>query len=271
MILPSGRARRVLGLLVLLALLGSTAMAYDRAAPGGSPPPADVFDEGDALFQDRGNEAKALKALEIYRDKLRQMPGNPQAGWRVAMGCYFVGLRIEKDSDKKKALYDEGRHAGVAAAKALPGCAPCHFWAAITLALYGDAVGVFKMLFTLGEIRDHLKATQAIDPAYAHGGAQRLLGLIEKKLPGILGGSNDRARDYFKNAIQTAPDEPLNYLFLAQLQEDQFDDLKGALETARKGAALPMPSADRLESVESLQQVKDLVAELEKKLEKKKK
>src|SRR5205807_8794803 len=98
------------------------------------------------------------------------------------------------DEDEKKNLFAEGREAGLAAIEIDPKCGACHFWTAINMAPYGEAAGVFKMIFTLGSVNDHLKQAAEADPAYAYGGAYRVLGRIQEKLPGILGGSNSRAK-----------------------------------------------------------------------------
>ena len=131
------------------------------------------------------------------------------------------------------------------------------------MALYDKTIGILKMLFTLGEIKDHLRESSRVDPKYAYSGAYRLLGLIDQKLPGILGGDDDRAKDYFEKAIATSPDEPLNYEFLARLLRDAFHDREKALAVAKKGLALPMPAEDRLEGREALVSLRKLVDELQ--------
>src|SRR5205814_2104311 len=145
----------------------------------------------------------------------QESPDDTEASWRLAMACYYLGQRVLEtapESDREK-IYAEGRDAGEAAIRtASSPCAPCEFWTAINMALYGQSVGVFKMLFSLNSIRKHLEASIAADPKYAFGGAQRLLGKIYESIPGILGGSNRKARDYYQEAVGVAPDEPLNYL-----------------------------------------------------------
>jgi hypothetical protein len=222
----------------------------------------DRFAAGDAAFLKRADFAQARTALTVYREAYARTPDS-EAGWRLAMGCYFYGLRFVKEDDEKKIIFREGRDAGLAAAKETPNCAACHFWAAINMALYGQTVGVFKMFFSLGDIRDHLKESVRIDPTYANAGAYRLLGLIEQKLPGILGGSDDRARDYFEKAISTSPGEPLNYLFLSNLYKDAFDDQAKALSAAKRGLGVPPPSADRIESLEALVTLRESAQNLE--------
>jgi hypothetical protein len=104
-----------------------------------------------------------------------------------------------------------------------------------------------------------LKRSIELYPTYAHAGAFRLLGVIQQKLPGILGGSNDRAREFFEKAIKTAPDEPLNYLFLATLLDEELDDPAGALAIARKGMAVEGLTPDRLEAFESKEKLAILI------------
>ncbi len=219
---------------------------------------ATLLETGDLAFKNRKEQPSALAALANYRAAHHASPDDAAAAWRLSMGCYFVGLRFTKDAGKRKELYDEGRKVALGAADRDKNCVPCHFWGSINLALYGDAVGALKMFFALGEIRDHLKQSLALDASYAYGGAYRLLGLIEQKLPGILGGSNDRAREYFERAIEVAPDEPLNYLFLTKLLKEELDDKPMAAITLKRGKALPVPSGERLESLEALAELKSL-------------
>ena len=133
------------------------------------------------------------------------------------------------------------------------------------MALYGQTVGPFKMFFSLGEVKDLLKKGVAIDPTYAYGGAYRLLGQIEEGLPGILGGSRDRAKENYELAIKTVPDEPLNYLFLANLLREDFDKPEEARAIVKKALALKVPSEDRIESHEAITALKELSQKLEEK------
>ena len=233
-----------------------------RAAPSApaTPLPSSApYAAGDAAFIQRNDPERAKRALELFRDYHAKNPKDPEAGWRHAMGCYFAGLHLAKNGDEKESLFAEGRDAGLSTIQLAPACAPCHFWTAINMALYGQTVGVFKMFFSLPSIREHLEQTIKLDPAYAGGGAYRLLGLIEQKLPGILGGSNDRARELIQQAIDTAPEEPLNHLFMTRLLLEEFDDLAGARAIAKKGISVPQPSPERIESLGSLKELREFL------------
>ncbi|MCM0606662.1 MAG: hypothetical protein KA715_11275 [Xanthomonadaceae bacterium] len=130
--------------------------------------------------------------------------------WRLSMSAYYVGLRIEKNKDEKRKYFDQGYQAGLSSLKVTPECGRCHFWTAINLALRSEDSRAQAFLGALGEIRDHLKESMKYEPAYAGGGAHRLLGIIDMKMPGILGGSDERAKAHFESAISESPDEPLN-------------------------------------------------------------
>ena len=220
----------------------------------------DPFKVGDQAYRERAEPKKAREAIAIYREIYRKNPTSESA-WRVAMSCYFVGLKLTADESEKTKIFAEGRAAGLFSSEKSPHCAACHFWTAINMALYGQTVGVFKTLFTLKDIQRELKQSLEIDPTYAHAGAYRLLGLIQQNLPGILGGSNSEAKAYFKKAMETAPDEPLNYFFMAKLMR-QMHLAKAALEFAKLGEALPKPAIDRPESIEAQENIQTLIKEL---------
>jgi len=218
------------------------------------------FAAGDTEFLHRRSRDSALKALELYREAYATNPKDPEAGWRLAMACQFVGFRLTTSSRDKEKLFREGRDAGLQSLTLAPNCAACQFWTAIDEALYGDAVGPLKMLFTLGEIREHLERTIALDPHYALGGPYRILALIDEKLPGILGGDDDRALKYLQTAVKMAPGEPLNYLFLAKLLDETFHRRPEALAAAREGLRQPLVKDAPIESLESVSELKTLVA-----------
>ena len=225
-----------------------------------SPP---QFAEGDAAFRARGDKAQATRAYELYKKAYTENPTDAEAGWRYAMICYFMGIKHTTTDEQRREIYSAGRDAGLEALKHNDQCAACYFWTAIDMALYGQATGPFKMFFSLGTIKEYLEKGLRIDPAYAYGGAYRLLGQIDEALPGFLGGSVERAALHYEKAIATVPDEPMNYLFLAKLLAESKKLPEQALGVAKRGLGIPAPSTDRLESNEALQDLRELVKKLE--------
>jgi hypothetical protein len=212
---------------------------------------------GDAGFLARAKPGRAREALACYRQAHRAAPENNEVAWKLAMAAQFVGFRLSHDEDEKLALFAEGRDAASEAAKRDGNCGPCHFWAGINRALYGDAAGIFRMFATIGVVKEGLKRAAEIDPTYAHGGPDRVLGVLEQKVPGILGGSNRRAAEHFERAIQAVPTNPLNYLFLAKLQRDDLEDVAGLQTTLRRAKERVIePPPDDVESYEAWAELK---------------
>jgi tetratricopeptide (TPR) repeat protein len=248
-----------LGLGLALALCPAVA----RAQLGMRSPPR--FEEADRAFLERGDPNRARFAYRSYKALLESNRDDWEAGWRFAMAAYFVGQRLTDDEQTRQHLWAAGRDAGRHALALAPDCVPCHLFTAINMALYGESVGVVKMLFTVGEIRNLLERSYALDPGFAYCAAPRLLGLIDHKLPRLLGGDRDRSRRYFQEAIALDPDGPLNYQLYAELLEDE-NQIEEALRLARRGLAVPMPSADRVEDLSAYAALHEYVPQLERKL-----
>jgi tetratricopeptide (TPR) repeat protein len=217
----------------------------------------ETFKTADACFLARGDREKAVEALKLYEQIYSSAPSRGDAAWRLSMASYFVGFNLTQDREEKKRLFAQGRDAGLASVKCSSSCVEAHFWTAVNMALYGQTVGVFKMIFTLGSVMQHLEEGIAIDPSYAFGGGQRVLGKIYESLPSILGGSRDKARSYYEKAIENGPDEPLNYLFLSKLLAKNFRDKKAAIAVAEKGLSLKCPEAYRTESIQAYGQLRE--------------
>ncbi len=217
-----------------------------------------AFAEIDELFKKRIEEASARKALLLSREMLLKTPSGG-AAWRTAMGCYVVGFKFtqgDSKQDAREALYEEGIKAAKKGVEVDPNCGPCHFWIGVNTALLGESVGPFKMLGSLAEIRTHAEKAIALEPAYAAGGAYRLLGQLEQALPGILGGSDRRAQEYFEKAVAVSAGDPMNYVYLIKILEKR-DRSEEALALAKKAAELPPPPADQYESISSAVEIRE--------------
>lgn len=215
--------------------------------------------EGDLFFKERQSAAQLRKAREVYKALLEIRPEDPELQWRYAMGCYGVGVRATSDSKEKVALFEEGARVGLKAVEKNPKCVPCLFWTAINRVLYANEVGAVKLLFALNEVQGWARRVIELEPGYAQGGAHRLLGQIEQGVPGILGGSNRRAREHYEAAVRVAPDEPMNYMALARLLYEELDEKEAALGIARKGITVPPLARDRVEGNEAREELRALL------------
>jgi tetratricopeptide (TPR) repeat protein len=246
--------------LFLNTAIGKIALAVNHSV-------GNSFEEiGDAHYRKRENISEAYLALTAYTQFLKHNPKSVEALWKVSMACHYLGMKTSQDEEKEK-LFSRGIEAGEKSIELGPECAPCHFWLGINQALYGESVGIIKMLRTLSTVEGHLKKTSELDPTYAEGGSYRILGIINQKVPGILGGSRSEAIKYFEKAITAVPREPMNYLFLAKLLAEEGDDLEKAVSTTTVGLKFPIPPEDHVESREARVELEQLNQELKKKLE----
>jgi len=56
-----------------------------------------------------------------------------------------------------------------------------------------------------------------LDPAFAGGGGYRVLGWIRHKLPGVAGGSDEKAIELLEKAVEVGDGHLLNHLCLAEI------------------------------------------------------
>jgi hypothetical protein len=256
------------------------------AADQGRTPYAEI----DAFYRRRNEREYALKGLQLARQLLARSLGAPgaagggrtavespapsssampavlpdaEAAWRVGLGCYVLAHKHSSpgsEEDQREALFREGMEASQAGLKSDPRCAPCHFWAGVNMALYGQTVGAFKMFRLVDSIRSHAEASAKLDPTYASGGAYRLLGQLEEGLPGLLGGSNARAQEWFEKAVAAVPDDPMNYAHLVRILRKRDRDDEAVL-AAKKALALPAPQADQHEALGALEELRNFILE----------
>lgn len=208
------------------------------------------LDRADSWLMQRSEREPVEKALAAYRNLESKNPMDPEIQWRLAAASHFLGYR-HLEGEEKIQTYEAGIRAARFALGESESCAPCHFWLAIGIASLAEARGIFSMLGSLGEVKEHLKQVVFRDELYAMAGGHRLLGLIHWKVPGIFGGSNAQARVHFERAVEIAP-YALNILQLAEFLE--------AEESVEVGRAIltKFPQRPSNEEPENLQAEKDL-------------
>lgn len=256
-------ARQVWGWAAAVTLVWVCLPAFAQAATNLDAPSAPRFAEADLAFRERADPARAREAVDLYESVYAADPADIEAGWRLSMALYYYGRRVAPDKPSREVAFARGRDLAKEGVSRDGDCAPCHLMAGVHMALYGESVGVFKMLFSLGDVRRHLRRAFELDPAFAYAAAPRTLAMIDEALPGILGGSKDRAQAYYEQAILVDPSEPLNYLFYAGFLEKRRKDPRAALAVAQQGLQVERPGPHRVESIDALNDLQQLVARLE--------
>ncbi len=229
-------------LIISLAFLSFSARAAESDAK--------VFQPFDDEYRLRRNFSRFQIALNGYRQFVSEMPDSVEANWRLAMACTYLGLRVEKDDDRIKAAFNEGREAALKALEKDPDCVPCHFWRAVNQVLYANRVGILKVLFSVKEVRGHFRFVAEKDPGFLSGGALRFLAIIDWKLPGVLGGDADRAKENFERSLKYGATEPMNYEYYHDFLVDTAEEAE-ADALLKRVASLPEPDLEMIESHDS--------------------
>ena len=244
----------VASITLLLSFVGAPPSAHALVDPLAYQPELDdgPLGPGRQAYRERRDPARALESYELFKAVVAENPDDPVALWHLAMSCYYLGQRVYRTTDDRRRIFEEGHKLAESAAERAPDCAPCHMLAGVNQALWGQQVGIFRVISGLPRVKGHLQRSTELDPTFAGASALRVRSQIARVLPRWLGGGKKRARSYLYRAIEIAPNEPLNYYFLAKLLLKDYGDRDGALQIARKGLSVPPPGPEFVESVDSM-------------------
>ncbi len=208
--------------------------------PVETPPPeapavVDPFAEPKKLVETEANTIGNLKkAIELYEAALK----DPAVEKKVAAAAqtdiaraYLRWGDLEKGNDAKIALYEKGQAAGKKA-EALDGkSAAAIFWGTANQACIGRTRGVMNSLFMIGDLKKGMNRALELDSNYHF--ARNTLGEIDHQVPGIAGGSDDRAEKAYLEVLKRDPHFTPTMVLLANFYKDKGDDDK-AKEWAQK-------------------------------------
>lgn len=216
--------------LAVLALAAVTLLAAPAAA--GPAQESGLIAQGDALYVERADLAKAKEAKAKYEAALAADEDAYGASWRLARVCYWIGDHTA-DKEAKKTTFLAGIEHAKKAIELGPDKADGHFWLGVNYGVYGEAKGVLKSLALVKPIKEAMRRVLEIDPAYDRGGADRVLGRVFHEVPGIAGGSEKKSLEHLLKSVEYGPRVGLNLLYLADtyISLDRFDEARKTLET----------------------------------------
>jgi tetratricopeptide (TPR) repeat protein len=217
--------KAVFAIVIVLALAALPALAQ---TPSSSP----LVQQGDDLYTQRADLAKAKEAQAKYEAALAAKEDDYGASWRLARILYWIGDHTPAN-DAKKQLFQQGIDHAKKAVELGPDKADGHFWLGVCYGVYGEAKGVLKSLALVKPIKAEMRRVLEIDPAYDRGGADRVLGRVYHQLPGFAGGSEKLSLQHLQKAVEYGPRVGLNLLYLSDtyVSLDRVEDARKALET----------------------------------------
>ncbi len=212
----------------------------------------------DELVANRENPQQVLQAMEILKKEMATHPY--EAGWRYLKAAYYFGKKC-KDKNRKIKVYQEAIKIGEDLVKKYPDKVEGHFWLGVVYGVYGEARGVMKSLFLVKPIKRQMKEVLRLDPQYNCGGAQRVLGRLYYKVPGLFGGSKTKSLEYLRESKKICPNSLLTRIYLAEtlIAKGKKKEAKAELEEAL--TLEPVPT-EKPEEEQYKAQIKELLSKL---------
>ncbi len=213
--------KTILPLLILLVLAFAARAQETRT----------LAQQGDDLYAQRGDLAKAKEALTKYQAALAAGEDAYGVNWRLSRVKYWIGDHTA-DKTAKKQIFQQGIEHAKKAIELGPDRVEGHFWLGVCYGVYGEAKGVLKSLALVKPIKAEMRRVLEIDPAYDKGGADRILGRVYHEVPGIAGGSEKKSLEHLLKAVEYGPRVGLNLLYLADtyISLGQNDKARQTLE-----------------------------------------
>ncbi len=188
----------------------------------------------------------------VQKDIIQYLTNKPEiiedyeTAWKTARLVYFIGnYGIGKsqfvDTKAGVELFNYGVMAAKMAISINPDKVEGYYWHAIDLGSWGLAKGVLASAIYAKDGMRSLEKAFSIDPMYHWCGSSRILGRYYQELPGLFGGSNDKARELFLKATNSCGDYDNNWVYLGQFY-NHMGEYKLALDACNK--ALLMKNQD---------------------------
>lgn len=238
------------------------------------------------------------RALGAYREAAEADPDDLRARRGLLEALYFQGEYLASGADARREVFDRGKSAAeealarlAVAADAEPesfrelapderatrlraagvraeDAAALYFWSGVHWGLWGDAYGRFAAARegVAGTVRDDARTALALAPTVEQAGPHRVLGRLHAEAPKIpfFTGWVDRERAIaeLERAVELAPDEPLNRLYLAEAllahRPGRRDDALAQLRAVRQ---LPVEPPQAVETVSARERARQLLEE----------
>ena len=176
--------------------------------------------------------ANLRKAAQLYESRIKIAGGTAQARADAYADLSRAYQRLGDllvNSNEKISAYEKGRAAARKALAENPRHAEALFWDMANLATIGRTKGVMNSLFMIPDLRKGLALVLQIHPGHAY--AEQTLGEIDHAVPGIVGGSDDRAEKSYQRILARDPHFTPTMVLLARLYKDQ-----GKKDLAKKWA-----------------------------------
>jgi len=187
--------------------------------------------EADAAYAKREDVPQAKIAMVTYEraaviDSTRAVEGY----WKASRAAWWLGENAREKPEQLE-YFQAAMDLARKAIERDPDSVDAHFWLGATAGCYGKAKGVFKSLALVSPIRHEMAEVIRLNDRYLSGAAYRILGVVDYKVPALLGGNKTRAKELLDKAFAMGAADPF-------VQYDYVDFYKTTGDSARAAAAL---------------------------------
>jgi len=172
----------------------------------------------DALYADRATLASARRAADLWTAAVAANPADFESAWKLARADYWLGGHAP--APERRMFYESGIDAAQKALALEPNKPEGHFWTAANMGALAESYGLRAGLKYRKPIKSELETVLRLDPGFQDGSADRALGRWYHKVPGLFGGSHEKAEQHLKASLGYKPDSTITHYFLAELYRD---------------------------------------------------
>ena len=210
--------------LVVFCLFGMALFAFSQSAD-------ELVAQADDLLLSLADMETAKDILAKYETAAETIENKYDVNWKMSRIFYHIGTHT---ADRKE-QQDIFSQAIVLAEKAIAleaGKPDGHYWLAVNNGKFGESKGVMKSLGLVKPIKESLNTVMKLDRSYEEGGADRVLGRVFFKVPGIAGGDKDESLKHLLKSIEYGPNDPVTLLYLGEtyLALNEIDKAREALD-----------------------------------------
>jgi len=171
----------------------------------------ELITKGDELYAEMTDMATAQEALGYYRKALGIAENRYEALWKISRQLYFIGVHKEK-----KTIFSQGVYHAERAMELEPEKADGYYWRGVNNGKFGEAKGILKSLALVKPIKRDMNKVIELDKNYEDGGADRVLGRVYFKLPGMAGGSKKKSLEHLEMSKQLGPEDAMTRVYLGE-------------------------------------------------------
>jgi hypothetical protein len=216
--------------LALLVPVVSLTAPGDAAAAAGAA--ASLEPDPDVLFRQRETLELAVRAADIWQDRLAASPNDFEVACKLARARLWIGESLPRS---ERAPHFKSGMAAARAAIALDRERPDgHFWLGVNMGSFASSSSIFTGLRLLSPIREALERSVARDPAFSKGGGLCALGKYYYAVPPLFGGDKKLSEALLRRCIAYDPASIVGHYYLGQTlaARGKTDEARVALRTA---------------------------------------